>query len=82
MTKVIFKNLIFFPAIIESCRAKVLDKVPSKWPEKSFIISCVEDESVWKKLERKTVLPPVVTTETLLSGVFKNRVNFNHHRLC
>lgn len=67
--------------IIESCRAKVLEKVPSKWPEKSFVISCIEDKSVWKKLERKSVLPPVVASETLLSGIFNNHINFNYHRL-
>ena len=70
-----------FSAIIESCEGKVLEKVPSKWPDKSFIISCTQDKSAWKKLERKSVLPPVVETETLLSGVFHNRINLNYHRL-
>lgn len=68
--------------IIESCGGRVLEKVPSKWAAKSFIISCSEDRSVWKKLERRSVLPPVLESETLLSGVFQNQINFNYHRLC
>lgn len=58
--------LFSFSEIINSCGGQVLTQIPSTWPPKSIVISCVEDRSVLKKIKGKTT---IVSAEWLLSGV-------------
>lgn len=67
--------------IVECCGGTYVEKVPSKWPEQSFVISHADDRQLWKKLKKKGCSPPIVEAETLLAGVLQHKLDLETHRL-
>ncbi|XP_023712511.1 uncharacterized protein LOC111867156 isoform X2 [Cryptotermes secundus] len=60
--------------IIESCGGVFINQAPNKsWPINSFIISCLDDRSMWCKLRKAG--KPIVGAELLLLGVLQQKLD-------
>ena len=53
--------------------------MPTKYDENTFIISCVEDKSIIAKAVKSGM--EIQDKEILLSGLLKQKLDFNLHRL-
>ncbi|GLH10396.1 Uncharacterized protein GBIM_15347 [Gryllus bimaculatus] len=67
--------------IVENCGGQFLTKDPSpgKWPEKSFIISAVDDKKLCNKFKKSSV--PIVSVEILLTGILQQKLNISDYIL-
>ncbi|KAK7793145.1 hypothetical protein R5R35_011020 [Gryllus longicercus] len=67
--------------IVENCGGQFLTKDPSpgKWPEKSFIISAVDDKKLCSKFKKSSV--PIVSVEILLTGILQQKLNISDYIL-
>ncbi|XP_014240324.1 uncharacterized protein LOC106661444 [Cimex lectularius] len=68
-------------SIIECSGGKFLQKEPARWPKNSFVISCIEDKEKWAKLKKRGTIPPIVSTEVLLTGVLQQTLDLTSHAL-
>jgi hypothetical protein len=66
--------LCFIAGIVESCGGVFMSQAPNKsWPDNSFIISCLDDKSIWCKLKKAG--KPIVGPELLLLGVLQQKLD-------
>ncbi|RZF34362.1 hypothetical protein LSTR_LSTR008901 [Laodelphax striatellus] len=67
--------------IIESCGGRFLPKVPLKWPTNSIVISCVDDEIIYKKWKSRVKSFPIIEAEGLITGILRQNLKFHQHLL-
>lgn len=65
--------------IIQSAKGEFLSSMPRSKDDRVFVISCEEDKSVCKKPLEAGI--PVVSAEVLLTGVLRQELNLEQHKL-
>jgi len=68
-------------SIVISAGGQYLEKVPSRWPPQTIVISHPDDRGLWKKLTVRGVSPPIVQAEMLLLGILQHCVDLETHRI-
>ena len=68
-----------FLEIVTCAGGQYLGRMPTKYDENTFIISCVEDKSIIAKAVKSGM--EIQDKEILLSGLLKQKLDFNLHRL-
>ena len=70
---------VIFIEIVQCAGGKYLDRMPAKKDDKVFVISCKEDKAIAMKAARVGI--NVQDKEVLLTGLFKQKLDFKAHAL-
>ena len=71
--------LFYFAEIVESAGGQYLKKMPITAEDQSFVISCPKDKSVCQNAIKNAV--EIVTTEALLTGLLRQKLELENHRI-